>query len=76
MTSCAVTPIVASPSVRKMIMGTRRGGDNWLSGDEEEELISCVAERRAALIFVPREEEIQGEKDGINGLYTVFKSNI
>lgn len=69
MTSCAVTPIVASPSVRKMIMGTRRGDDALLSGDEEEELISCAAERRAALMFVPRQEEMQGEKDVIIGLY-------
>lgn len=63
MASCAVTPIVASPSVRKMIMGTRRGDDKWLSVDEE--LISCAAERRAALMFVPGEKEMQKEKDGL-----------
>lgn len=72
MTSCAVTPIVASPSVRKMIMGTLRGEDNWLSEDLEEELISCAAERRAALMFVPTEKnagKMQGCKMFFNGLY-------
>lgn len=50
MVSPAVTPMVASPSVRKMTSGTRLGA-RYLK--EDEGLMSWAAESRAALILVP-----------------------
>lgn len=55
--SCAVTPVVASPSVRKMIIGTCCDDE----GEDEEGLTSWAAERIAALMFVPGKKK-QREK--------------
>lgn len=56
MVSPAVTPMVASPSVRKMTSGTRLG-DRCLRGGDEG-LMSWAAESRAALILVPIREKM------------------
>lgn len=52
MVSPAVTPMVASPSVRKITRGTRRD-ERWLEEEDDEGLMSWAAESRAALILVP-----------------------
>lgn len=51
MVSPAVTPMVASPSVRKMTSGTRLGVR--CLKEEDEGLMSWAAESRAALMLVP-----------------------
>ncbi len=54
-TSGSVSPIVASPSVRKMIMGTRWGeGVRPVDEDAcEDGFSNWAADSRAALMFVP-----------------------
>ena len=47
-----VTPMVASPSVKKMTKGTRRKPPEE-DEEEAEGLTSWAAERRAALMLVP-----------------------
>ena len=56
MVSPAVTPIVASPSVRKITRGTRRD-ESWLEEEDDEGRMSWAAESRAALILVPDTKE-------------------
>lgn len=55
-----MTPMVASPSVRKITRGTRRVGA-WLEEGEDGGLTSCAAESRAALMLVPGGKE--GKED-------------
>lgn len=61
MVSPAVTPIVASPSVKKMTSGTRLGVR--CLREEDEGLISWAAESRAALILVPVIERMEDNTD-------------
>lgn len=61
MVSPAVTPMVASPSVRKMIRGTRLA--EMCLKEEDVGLISWAAESRAALMLVPVKKK-KVEKDG------------
>lgn len=56
MVSPAVTPMVASPSVRKITRGTRRD-ESGLVEAEDGGLTSWAAASRAALILVPVTEE-------------------
>lgn len=60
--------MVASPSVRKMTSGTRLGAR--CLREEDEGLMSCAAESRAALILVPVgeiTEDDKGLKQGAKG---------
>lgn len=57
MVSPAVTPMVASPSVRKITSGTRLGVRCFR--EEDEGLMSWAADSRAALMLVPIREKIE-----------------